>query len=192
MLASAPRRFTLFDAMVLIAAIAVALFPIRFFLADWSSSLGRPPDWRLLLVLGAMGDGTLCPLALTLSPALLALRLRRPRPGLARVFRQPGTAACTAVVVYELSFSVITLLSLFLHFFLSQRHLFLNTDAILWLWAIPMCFIGVAVAAVWAVLWMTGAWRAEPSWIDRAGRILGTYWMANSFLLGPVILAELG
>ena len=30
---------------------------------------------------------------------------------------------------------------------------------------------GLAVAAAWMALLLTGRWRAEPSWIDRAGQI---------------------
>jgi hypothetical protein len=36
---------------------------------------------------------------------------------------------------------------------------------------------GLAVAAAWMALLLTGRWRAEPSWIDRAGRILGVLWI---------------
>jgi hypothetical protein len=62
----------------------------------------------------------------------------------------------------------------------------------MWLWLLPMCFMGVAVSAVWIVLWLTGAWHAESSWIDRAGRILGIYWVANSLVIGPTILPGVG
>src|SRR3954453_6913158 len=124
MVPSVPRRFTLLDAMVVIAAIAVGLLPIPFLLDVWTFSLAGSPYWRFLLLCGSMVDGMLCSFALTLGPALLALRLRRPRPRLRRVFRQPGTAACTAVVVYELSFLAITLMSLFLCLSLNNHHLF--------------------------------------------------------------------
>ena len=46
---------------------------------------------------------------------------------------------------------------------------------------------GWMVAAAWFTLVVAGASRPEPSWIDRAGRILGACWIAvvivNSFLL---------
>jgi hypothetical protein len=126
MVAAVPRKFTLLDAMVLIAAVAVALFPIRFllgeighFTVEWSAT----QIWSL----GFAVDAMLCPLALALSPALRVLRWRRPRPGFARIFRQPGMAACTAAVVDELFFVTATLISLFLHYFLrlyNNLHLF--------------------------------------------------------------------
>ena len=36
---------------------------------------------------------------------------------------------------------------------------------------------GVAVGAVWLVLALGGAWKAEPTSIDRWGRTLGAYWL---------------
>ena len=33
-------------------------------------------------------------------------------------------------------------------------------------------------------LWLSGAWRPEPSWIDRAGRALGIYWILISVFFG--------
>jgi hypothetical protein len=51
--------------------------------------------------------------------------------------------------------------------------------------------MGITVSAVWIVLWLIGAWRPEPSWIDRAGRVVGIYWVANSLLFGAAVLAGL-
>jgi hypothetical protein len=41
-----------------------------------------------------------------------------------------------------------------------------------------MATIGVSIAASWFLLLITGRWRSERSWIDRAGRALGWYWIA--------------
>ena len=194
MLPSIPRRFTLFDAMVLIAALAVALFPIRWNLMAWSWYFSGEWSASAVLKRGVEADALLCPLALTLSPALWVLRLRRPRPGLARVFRQPGMAASTATLVYELFFFTATLISLVLHYAfasLNNHHLFYSLNAVMWLWILPLCFTGILVLAVWIVLWLSGAWRVEPSWIDRVGRILGIYWVANSFFFCSALLAGL-
>jgi hypothetical protein len=48
----------------------------------------------------------------------------------------------------------------------------------------PMFLVGGAVASVWIVLWLSGTWRAERSWIDRAGRALGIYWITISVFFG--------
>jgi hypothetical protein len=38
-------------------------------------------------------------------------------------------------------------------------------------------FIGAAVLGAWSALAATRRWRAEPTWIDRAGRALGAFWI---------------
>jgi hypothetical protein len=43
--------------------------------------------------------------------------------------------------------------------------------------------VGSAVAVVWIVSWLSGIWRPEPSWIDRAGRILGAFWIFNRVII---------
>jgi hypothetical protein len=131
---------------------------------------------------------------LSLSLALWLLRLRQPRPGLPRVFRQPGMAACTATLVYSSFFLTATLISLFLSYFASgifSNHMFLQFNFVIWILIIPMSLVGVTVSAVWIVLWLIGAWHPEPSWIDRAGRVVGIYWVANSLLFGSAVLAGL-
>jgi hypothetical protein len=37
-----------------------------------------------------------------------------------------------------------------------------------------------AVVASWVALALARRWRPEPSWVDRAGRALGAYWIALS------------
>jgi hypothetical protein len=40
-----------------------------------------------------------------------------------------------------------------------------------------MAMIGAAIAASWTFLLVSGRWRPERSWIDRAGRALGWFWI---------------
>jgi hypothetical protein len=47
-----------------------------------------------------------------------------------------------------------------------------------------LILVGGAIASVWIVMWLSGTWRADPSWIDRAGRALGIYWIMISALFG--------
>jgi len=97
------RKFTLIDAMVLIAATALALVPIHYIYAavgvfdlPTDSSL----DSFLIIMMGVYA--ILIPLLITLSLALWLLRLRRPRPRFRQVFRQPGMAASTAILLAAL------------------------------------------------------------------------------------------
>jgi hypothetical protein len=54
-------------------------------------------------------------------------------------------------------------------------------------WLILLSYTGWAVCAAWTVLWLAGVWRAERSWIDRTGRVLGVYWVLNSVLGLPAL-----
>jgi hypothetical protein len=191
---SSPRKFTLFDAMVLIAAAAIALLPVRLFLSAFAGLSESLSLAYRIVEFAFVADALVCPLALSLSLAVFVLRLRKPRPGLPRVFRQPGMAACTAVLVYCLLFLIATLISLFLSYFASGlflNHMFLQFNFAIWLLVLPMSMMGITVAAVWILLWLIGAWRPEPSWIDRAGRAVGIYWVANTLLFGSAVLAGL-
>src|SRR5262245_26651114 len=95
---SAPRRFTVIDAMVLIAATAVALVLMRPLLEEMRLLAVHPLGDALRL--GLTVSVLLEPMALTLSLAVGLLRLREPRPRLRRVFRQPGMATCMAVLAW--------------------------------------------------------------------------------------------
>src|SRR5262249_5094811 len=41
-----------------------------------------------------------------------------------------------------------------------------------------MAMIGVSVGSSWVLLPVSGRWRPEPTWIARAGRVLGWFWIA--------------
>lgn len=182
------RKFTLVDAMVLIAAIAIALVLIRPFWKEVYFTPMRSP--REAILFGLSVEVILEPLALTLSLAVGLLRLRKPRPRLRRVFRQPGMAACMAAF----SVAIITVLIyniFYMMIFSSLRiaqsgHLFsFFPDGEFWF--VMFSFTGWAVAAVWTTLWLAGNCRAEPGWIDRTGRALGIYWVLNRLVCVPAL-----
>ena len=179
------RKFTLVDGMVLIAATAIALVPIRLFLwENWHfpEEHTLPEIWRTGLEINV----SLVPLAVSLSMALWLLALKHPRPNLRRVSRKPGIAASTVTLVYSVLSSLEYLVFLwFSHAFV--RGTFDDPgSAMLWIriGMQPIFLVGGAVASLWFVMWMGGTWRADRSWIDRAGRVLGVYWIATSVLFG--------
>jgi hypothetical protein len=187
MRSSTPRRFTVLDAMVLIAATGIALVPIRLYLwENWHF----PENWSAseIMLMGLEANLILIPPALALTLALWLLRLKQPRPRLRHVFRQPGLAACTTTLV----FTIANLLSFFIHITINNTFpSFDSDDLLLWMriGMVPIFLSGGAVAAVWIVLWLSESWRAEPSWIDRAGRVLGVYWVLLSVFFGWIFYA---
>ena len=88
MRATVPRKFTLLDAMVLIAATGIAFVPIRLFLwENWHfpEELSVPEIWRTGLEINV----SLVPLALSLSAAIAGCwRMKKPRPSLRRAFQE--------------------------------------------------------------------------------------------------------
>jgi hypothetical protein len=180
------RRFTILDALALVAATAVGLAWAR---AKWVE-LNRlpiawsPPEaygWLLVRVIWVE------PIALTVSLALLGLRLRRPRPDRRRLLRQPGFNAMLGLAAGTLVVAAGAGISIPLRVWLDRAG-----DGWSQLWdetsfeflALVSASLAVGVAAAWASLALSGRWRAEPSWIDRAGRALGLYWLLAGTIAG--------
>jgi hypothetical protein len=185
MQANVPRKFTLLDTMILIAAMAIALVPIRLFLwENWHFPEEHtvPEIWRTGLEINV----SLVPLAVSLSMALWLLALKKPRPSLRRVFRKPGIAACTVTLVYFILSSLGYLIFLSFSHALDRGTFNDPASAMLWIriGMQPIFLAGGAVASLWTVMWLGGTWHAERSWIDRAGRVLGVFWITNSVFFG--------
>lgn len=175
------RRVQLADLLVLIAGVAVAIAlgtPRALWLLahhangwlrgvgvvapldrNWwqmvHSTLFAPSGWADSLVsdLFNLGLSTLLPASVT----LLLLRLIRPRPARVDLLRQPGFWASSSAVVGLL------LIPAGWWYFLVE---------------VPFLLVPSLVAASWAILAVSGRWRAERSWLDRAGRTLGWAWLA--------------
>src|SRR5262245_32342154 len=126
------RRVTLFDQLVLLVPLATAIPVTQAF---WANELryvdryrpGQPwimevLDWVPIIVLG------LIPRQLVLlMPALLAIRLRRPRPGRRRLARQPGAVACAAATAAAMAGgTVVGAMSFF------QDRLYESWESFLW------------------------------------------------------------
>lgn len=173
-----PRRFNLVDSMILTAAVAIACMPpwpgyllhiptrLRAW-GDWAGHIaGRQvvPDFVGVSV-GPMlakdvmnfATGLLSGPLLGLTPAVIWLRLRRPRPSPPALLGQPGFAACLAALAGFVTF-------------LEANYFGANLGI--------EATVGGAVAAAWALLAVGGWWAPERSWIDRLGRAVGACWIA--------------
>jgi len=120
------------------------------------------------------------PLFVMWTVAFAILRLRKPRPRLRRLFRQSGMAACSTSLIVLTVFLALRLLGL-----MQIGGEFLGAGPDYWF---PTAFreilpwVGSSVAAVWLNLVLSGRWIAEPSWIDRLGRLLAAYWIGVAIL----------
>jgi hypothetical protein len=161
--AKVDRRFTLLDAMVLVAATALGMAVSRAMHAALPAHFfQRNIIYRVF------------PYLVSTTFGLLALSLRQPRPKLRRLMTRPGAAACVTPSLALVATAATTALQ------------YLTASG--WTWSNPP-FLATwasnsregppfAVASAWAMLALTSRWRARPSWIDRLGRLLGLGWIA--------------
>jgi hypothetical protein len=112
-------------------------------------------------------------LILNLTMIFLLIRVRRPRPPAGALIRQPGTVAGLAVI-FALTFVVG-----WMHFLYFGRLI----DG-----AVTPIAVGGTVAVAWTCLALFRRWEAEPSWVDRMGRILG----AAAILVGAITFLVFG
>ncbi len=163
------RRFTITDAMVLIAATALGMAWMRVVYED---GLGpRPPNYVRWILHGP----STC-LVYGLALALIVLRLRRPRPRRRRLVIQPGFVASVASLAGLLAGLGSTLFFRAVHT-LAPGETYTFPVNVLWSWGMDPS-PGFVLGA-WLGLWLAGLWAPEPSWIDRAGRALGLFWIAD-------------
>jgi hypothetical protein len=117
---------------------------------------------------------------MVLTLAYMGLRLRRRRPGLRRLMRQPGMTACCAALI-ALGIDQLTWLLYCVSRGDSARRLQLRV------WGLNFDHMACAVAAVWLAMLFRRRWRPEPGWIDRTGRVIGCLWLLKLLLGWPFL-----
>ncbi len=165
-----PRKATILDAMILVAAAACGLALSRAMDGPNEGSLnwfGRTAD-------GLVRISAVLPFLMTFTPAVLLMRLRRPRPRWRKLARQPGVAACSAamvpMVVAWLQIAYAECQPRYESFFMQGGgggRLFRDCGFHAGLW----------VLAAWLALTLSGRRRSERSGIDRLGRVVGAGWL---------------
>lgn len=171
-------KMSVLDLMVLVLATSVAAWVGRMGLVPWctvffsidSQSWANHPVW-LSWHWGSLLLRHTQPLVAAMTLAAFALRLRR--PNFRRLVRQPGFAACSSA-------SLALLVGGGLNYATTQRTFVPGAEACGYTLVVLMPHgsePGLAVAASWLLLGLGRRWQAEPSWIDRLGRIAGIYWI---------------
>jgi hypothetical protein len=177
MLRNAPRRFALVDTMILVAALSVGSLAVRATLPTLDSmqfnlSRAQSPGMRRFLAL-KIGLSAFIPYLAALTPAMLILRLRQPRPTLRHVGRQPGMVACTVATI------AMAIETLWIGSLLWIGSGFIHAETIFVGYAQQVSF---AVVGAWLALALSGRWRTENSWIDRLGCLFGWLWVGVTVL----------
>ncbi len=174
---SIQRRLNLADMAILVLATAVGMMAIRH---DLPGLFARPQSlengrwvyrWSLPVALSKAVIGEIWLMAWT--AGWLVLQLRRPRPRLRQLSRQPGFLACFSTAVVTLVSGPLTLAVVASSTSGSNDWL----DRMVWgEWVSAQ--IGAAVLAGWAVLAFSGLCRVRSGWLDRVGQIMGLIWVA--------------
>ena len=168
------RRFSLLDAMVLIAATAVGLTIDRVFWSDmhgWDGAVLK--HFRDLTSAGIILS---VPLVAMWTVATLALQLRRPRYRLRRMLRRQGTAACCAATVALALGAVLVICA-------TRGTPVSFGSRLIMGYGLPV-MAGGAVTAVWTVSLIAREYQAASDWTDRLGRVIGLYWVMSTAVLG--------
>jgi len=92
------------------------------------------------------------------------------------LWRQPGWLAAIAVAASLVHFLLVLILDDYLTATAGKR--LSSAGGLLALGALHIPVkSSCTVAAMWGALALSGRWKAEKSWIDRTGRVLGWYWI---------------
>ena len=195
---SAPKRkFRLLDAMILVAATAAGCAMMQGISRvtdgeiSWSTISESWEDYREtpnlaelmdLIEPGIVALTLTMPLLIVWTLALIPSGFISPRPRFRRLMRQPGMIVPFAVLL------MLGLLGLPMVIAISMNGAAILLEAGLYE-GLPVYLLpigGMLVAASWMTLILGRRWRAEPNWIDRLGRALGTYW-----IMAGVVVASL-
>jgi len=197
----APRRpFKLLDAMALIAATAAGLGAARG-MRGWlwdSTDVSFVAGTFAAIVLEAVrwiGLGLPLLVAWTVALALLPLLSPRSRPRLNDALGRPGMTACGSAT-FVLAIGAINLTALFLALLVNDLARVMNSDEIRETFVFFITYNlliapGSAVTVAWSMQALSGRWRPEPDWLDRAGRFVGLVWMVLT-VLHPWLLSVIG
>lgn len=182
-----PRKFTILDGMILVAAVALG-FAIRRaaeeMIAQYSFNnyyLYRTFPYRLI--------EAVVPFLATFTLGVLAMRLRRPRPRWRPLLRQPGMAASVAATI-PIAMALYDLWT-WMRFLDdpeasvaegSVAHatygFFIDAPTLGELYGAYGTAVGAWVLGAWLILALSGRLRAEKSGIDRLGRLVGLAWLS--------------
>ena len=173
-------RFKLRDGMILMAATAVGFGLAR---AVWmANEKMMGPDrgsdslvqyWRF----GALTTA-ICALVACLGPALLISSTLSDRRSLRTKLASPGFVP-PFVMVLESLCEVIYYAPTWTWVATGHQSNEMGwIDARLIVYHVIGGRPGALIVAVWIIQWINGRFRPEPTWLDRAGRAIGIFWIA--------------
>lgn len=156
------RRFTIGDAMILVASLAVGFAVMRSKLAGYTFT--KPsPNSPLLWTIQSITE----PLMIALTPGWAVLRLRHPRPRLRTLLRRPGSV---------LGFASAVGVSVCLLFWMVA--LAFRPPHPYWWILFSSNSVGPMALGGLSALLLGRRWRMGRGWAEWLGLGIGTYWMS--------------
>ncbi len=175
------RPFSLFDAMVFVIAAAIGFAMARphfdYIRGRLTLPSSVPSDirWQKILRDFNTYGNEIRLYATVLYPSItmvvvvnLCFALRRPRPPVREVFKQPGIAACLAITAAVL-INCLRLAPEAIVMILDGRFKLWSLN----LWSRLFYENSFAVVGAWLILLAIGGWRPEREWTGRVGRCFG-------------------
>jgi hypothetical protein len=185
-----PRRsFTLLDAMVLVAATAIGLAAARgLHKPIWSMTSMSVESGLYSAISLAVARWIVIalPMAWAWTITLSLLGLRGFQTGRRAPLILPGSAACGAATI-AMAIEMINLLAVLSAIVIwggmsRPRMGWLIAELIVEIDMPGVATPGLAVTIAWVALAVSRRWQPEPSWIDRAGRLMGWGWIGLMIL----------
>jgi hypothetical protein len=180
----ADGRFTILDAMAMVAAAAVGVALARYYYDEVMSvggTRGGSFEFRAGVYMAAL-------LLLPFAAALASCRLRRPCRPARRMAREPGSVALLAVTVSVVLMMIDQVVMLTLPGPPGTRYIGGSWRPLIQPAPMLAMITGPAICAAWTLQWLARYWRPRPGWIDRAGRALGMTWVILFFLRSWLLL----
>ncbi len=170
------RRFTILDGIIVVAAATIAFVWSRGAVNNFLDVYRSVPAASLDHCITS-GLTIPVPTLVLATFATLIIRSLRPRPSWRKTALQPGFVACAAAALAVCSQGVLRLGTVTVKRLLGFTNCATPVGALQHLAAVDLFDTGEAVIAAWLTLILIRGWRAEPTWIDRLGRLIGFFWI---------------
>lgn len=182
--------------MLFVVGVAVGVVWTRFLLLSeqetYEAGFDRLTGLARSIRLARWWARSLSGCILSLTGSWMVIRLRKPRPSIRHLSRQPGFASAVAVITAFATgtiFAVAPWMTGLIQVLGEPRW-----GRAWWgnVWAAMLSMhpesACTPMVAVWLLLILSGRWRHEPGWIDGMGIALAAYWLLIPPLL--IVLAE--
>lgn len=173
---TARRRFTLLDAMVMVAFMAVGCLAYREIGPVIGQISWADLPFSRFVAAAMLAPVLVSPIALSLSLAVITLRFLRPRPPLSLAWRQPGILGVGFVAAVVLLVAPCHFLTRSLLFGMG------GSDLYYFSWCAGTKHAGIGGLGIMLTLRLTGALPPRGDWVDGLGRVLSWYWIVASLL----------